>query len=413
MARTHERTEGRAGVRALVLVVIASIACISVLGVAELLNPPRSHLMPVPSSSSPAPTPTPLPGPVPAALAGTRYERGVNVYTLEFNRGRSAPMTQWGEPQSSYDLLAQHGIRIVRLAFSWGMIQPVRSANPTPADVQASLDAPLDGPGMAVVTDEVHKIEQAGMYPILDLHNGCGYPNGPGQPPAYEVYCGKGISTVQVQHVWGLLSEAFKHDPKIAGYDIFNEPETTEVSFATYRSYTQAAVTAIRRTGDRHRIWVESMLRNFSLAQNAPKGPWIRSKGVIDRSIVYSQHFYPLGANSTDLHYPGVNTTFLEGLTAFGDWCKRGHVHCSVGEVGWPSGSRLGTDTASVTGWNDLGEMFYEIADRYRMDVTYFAASSETSGFLIAYHGDADAFPAPGITVADTQTNVIEAHPTH
>lgn len=414
MASPHERTEGRAGVRALVLVVIASIACISVLGVADLLSPPRSHLAPVPSSSSKAPRAAPLPGPVPAGIAGNRYERGVNVYTLEFNRSRSAPFDQWGEPQSSYDLLAQHGVKIVRLAFSWDMIQPLTTAQPTAADVQAALDGPLDGPGLAALLVEVHRIEHAGMYPILDLHNGCGYPNGPGKPPAYEVYCGAGISLRQVQHVWGMLSAVFKSDPMIAGYDLFNEPETTELSFSTYRAYTQAAVSAIRRTGDRHRIWVESMLRNFSLAQNAPQGPWIRSKGVVDRSIVYSQHFYPLAANSNDLRFRSEATysAFLAGVTAFGDWCRRGHVHCSVGEVGWPSGSRLGKDRASVTGWNNLGELFYEIADRYRMDVTYFTASSETSGFLIAYHGDQNAFPAPGITMADTQADVIDAHPT-
>ena len=279
--------------------------------------------------------------------------------------------------------------------------------------MQAALDGPLDAAGMDALKGEVQKIERAGMYPILDLHNGCGYPNGPGNAPRYEVYCGAGITTAQVQHVWGMLSHHFARDPRIAGYDLFNEPETTELSFPTYRAFTQAAVTAIRRTGDRHRIWVESMLRNFSLAQDAPKGPWIRTHGVIDRSIVYSQHFYPLAASSTDLRFSSVATYsgFLAGVTAFGDWCRRGKVHCSVGEVGWPSGSRLGKDTASVTGWNNVGEMFYEIADRYRMDVTYFAATSATSGFLIAYHGTQNTFPASGITVADTQADVIDAHP--
>jgi hypothetical protein len=394
----------------LTLIALFSLVCVCLLGTMELLQPPHVRV----HTPSPSPTASPLPGPVPESLAGTKYQRGVNSYTMEFNRYRSSPPGTWGEPQSSYDLLAAHGITIVRLAFSWDMVQPLPSGNPTAADVQAGLNGPLDPEGMAALNAEVHKIERAGMYPVLDLHNGCGYPNGPGSPPKYEVYCGAGISIAQVQHTWGMLAEAFKSDPMIAAYDLFNEPETKELSFATYKAYTQAAVSAIRRTGDRHRIWVESMLRDFSLADNATKGPWIRSHGKIDHSIVYSQHFYPLAASSNDLRYRGDDSygSFLDGVTAFGEWCRRYAVHCSVGEVGWPSGSRIGNDPASVTGWNGLGDRFYAIADAYRLDVTYFAASSETSGFLIAYRDDTDTFPAHGITVADTQAEVIEAHPT-
>jgi endoglucanase len=336
-------------------------------------------------------------------LDGYRYLRGVNMYTLQFMLGEE-DASLVGEPQSSYDYLADRGHQIVRLAVPWRGLQPLLDG-----DVQASLNAPVDEDYLAAVEEEVSKIDRSGMRTILDLHNGCTYPWGPGDYIDGSVTCGAGISEKQATAIWRELSSRFKDDKRVAAYDIFNEPRY-QVGVETYKEFAQAVVTAIRDNGDEHTIWVEAMIGvRGRLVAIAPEGPWIEDP--LDR-IVYSEHFYAdesRGPFDADAGYEEL----FAGVETFADWCDDGGVHCSIGEVGWPSGGRDGIQTAeSAEGWNRLFERFYDLADRRRLDVTYFTATSfKSSGPFIAYGSTEGGVPVPGIDKRYSQADTIEAHP--
>lgn len=205
------------------------------------------------------------------------------------------------------------------------------------------------------------------------------------------------------------MAQEFQGDARVAAYDLFNEVKLALVPADTYKSYTRAVVSAIRDTGDQHTIWVEAMreAKAGTLAAIAPDGPWIDDP--LDR-IVYSQHFYPGGTGTTlraDESGSSAEQVFVDAVTTFGRWCQRFSVHCSVGEVGWPSDESLSTTAGSSQSWTSTGEAFYSAADRYRLDVTYFASTRKSScGWLMAYCGDGDT-----IGDARSQSVVIEAHP--
>lgn len=354
--------------------------------------------------------------PAPGSIR-TVYERGVNVYTLEMNRHSDEPVEGWGEPQSSYDYLASRGTSIVRLAFSWGMLQPPVEDKRGDIDFDKSLAAPVDEDALAVVREQVDRIEAAGMRAVVDLHNGCSYPEGPGADPDQSVFCGDGLSQEAQAAIWLTLSNEFKDDPGVYAYDLFNEPRTGNLDFATYRQYSQAVVDAIRGNGDDHTLWVEAMIGDWTLADKAKDGPWITSPdGTVDESIVYSEHFYPGSTSRGNRAYnpDGDYGGFIGGIRRFGEWCQKWDVHCSIGELGWPSASSQERYTGDYDGqWDGMGQRAYELADEYSLDVTYFAAMGTDDGYLFAYDSSDPSFPSMvGIDRAQSQADVIERHPT-
>jgi endoglucanase len=343
------------------------------------------------------------------------YERGVNVYTLEMNRHSDLPVSDWGEPQASYDYLASRGVRIVRLAFSWGMLQPPVENKKGKIEFKSSLSAPVDVDAMAVLREQVHRIENADMRPVIDLHNGCSYPEGPGAKPAESVFCGDGLSVDQQVGIWLTLSDEFRNDDEIYAYDLFNEPRTSNMTFTTYKKYSQAVVDALRENGDPHAFWLNAMVGDWTFADNVKDGPWVTSRdGTVDLSIVYSQHFYPGSTAQGNRAYNPSQTykTFLGAISRFGRWCEKWEVHCSIGELGWPGSTSQAKYKGSYGGeWDALGELAYLRADEYELDVTYFAAMGTDSGYLFAYDSSKPTLPARrGIDSARSQAAVIEKH---
>lgn len=246
------------------------------------------------------------------------------------------------------------------------------------------------------------------MRVVLDLHNNGTYPSSQGEFPSGTVWFGNGISKSQAQEIWRKLSDKFRNDHVVAAYDIFNEVRLSMVSAETYRNYTQAVVDAIRANGDTHTLWVEGMKEAATggVAQIAPGGPWISD--TLDR-VVYSQHFYPGGTGTAlrpNTAASAADEAFLAALTEFGTWCRRYDVHCSIGEVGWPSDESLDISRDDRSSWSSLGEKFYALADAYGMDITYFASTRKSScGWLMAYCGNGDE-----IDDARSQSAVIEKH---
>jgi endoglucanase len=337
-------------------------------------------------------------------LAGYEYLRGVNVYSLIFP-GKGVPIAALGEPQSSYDYLAQRGVKIVRLAVPWQRLQEI----PEGGTAVDGLNGPVNLEYLDMVGEQVSRAGAAGIRTVIDLHNGCTYPWGAGAAVEGSVRCGLGITEDHVTKIWSTIALRFRDDPNVAAYNIFNEPRW-QVGVDTYLRYSQVAVDAIRAMGDTHSIWVEGMLSDERgrLSAIAPWGPWI-----IDPlgRIIYSEHFY---ADSYGEYDPATESrTVLDRLRQFGDWCTQWEVHCAVGEVGWPSNGPGGYfSPESDAGWNALFEEFYTIADQYKLDVTYFAASgTHQVGTLLAYVPSRPGTPArTGIDSARSQAEVIEGH---
>ncbi|QHC59326.1 cellulase family glycosylhydrolase [Rathayibacter sp. VKM Ac-2760] len=342
---------------------------------------------PTPTGSS---TPTASPTPLPTAesglatyLDGNSYLRGVNLYTLQ--QQRSLPTSKVKpDNQATYDFLASRGVSIVRLAVPWQRLQPWKPGD----DVRAALDAPVDSAYLDLLEEQVERAGKAGIRLVLDLHNSCAFPWGTGPVPKGTIYCGSDLTVDDVLKVWRALSSRFAGDDRVAAYNLFNEPRGSLTGATAYFRYVQAVVDDLRQRGDEHAIWIDSILLS-SFAEDAPDGPPISDP---QNAIVYSQHFYLHG---------GTRKSLLERITAFAKWCSDQGVHCAIGELGWQSDS--GADD------RESFELAYRIADRYRLDVTYFSATSvEDPKGLIAY----SAKPGSStISVRHSQASVIEAHP--
>jgi endoglucanase len=331
----------------------------------------------------PAPVPLPVaPGPRRPVL------RGVNTYTLNYSAGAHGPPT--GEPAASYAYLAARGHRLVRLPFEWGLVQP-------------ALGRPLDPAVLPVLDREVAAIADAGMRVVLDVHSSGRHPKALRARHRF----GAGISTAQFADVWLRLSDRFAGDQRIHAYDLMNEP--FDMPDAVWQHYSQAAVHALRAHGDRTLLWIEG--NQLSLAQvwreHQPM-PWIDDP--LDHHV-YSAHCYPGDAANRPqpAPRPAEQDAFLRGLRDFVAWLSQYGCRGSIGEIGWPSARRVGPTGAAE--WNRLGEAWYQMADAGRLDVTYFGASSAYDNWLWAYDARQNSLRIPGLTIAESQAAIIEAHP--
>ncbi len=323
------------------------------------------------------------PAPAPTTAAANKVLRGVNMWTLFYTSGWS----KLTEPQSSFDFLGARGIKVIRLPFAWEPLQP-------------TLGGDLDAAYLTKVKDQITKAANAGMQTILDLHD---------YNPEWDARPASAVgSKFQVAHfadLWRRLSLEFKDDTRVVAYDLQNEPN--EISTAAWQTSSKAAAQAIRGNGDQKLLWVESI--NWSAVQDfAQVTPWMN-----DPNVMYSGHEYFEYSGSYRKGfdfgaYAAETSTALSRLKTFTDWCQTHQVRCSIGEVGWPSSRR----SSSWQQWNALAEQWYQAADAANLWVTYWTAGSAMDEVQVAYDAPANsANPLPGVSVAETQSLVIEKHP--
>lgn len=330
------------------------------------------------------PSAPPASGPKPSP---TLYLRGVNSYTFAYASTGGAPYR--GEPQASYHFLAGRGVELVRLPFYWGPLQP-------------ELGGPLDPDYVTGLKAEVERIKTAGLKVVLDLHNSCRW-------PMYDspALCGREITRAHVADVWSRLSQLFAGEPAVVAYDLMNEPH--HMPNATWEDYSQAMVDAVRATGDRKELWVEGNgYSGVDAFQARHPRAWISDPAG---KVTYSAHQYfeYCGCHSKGFDYGGYAEelpSVLPRLKSFTDWLARNRVRGSIGEVGWPSSRR----TATWPQWNAKAEEWYRAADAARLPVTYFSATSAYNQSIAAYDAPRNAWAIPGLSVAETQAQVIEAH---
>ena len=366
--------------RRIVLMVVAVLA--GALGLAVLAGGSGDR----PERSRPGSEP-PRGAQQPAGAKAPGYRRGVNVYTLLY---LSSDPAYRGEPSSSYRFLASRGIDIIRLPFRWGTLQP-------------TLGGPFDPAFEASLIREVRRIDAAGMQTVLDLHNSYRHPTSEG--PASIV---DGISQAHLDDVWLKLSRLFEDDPSIYAYDLMNEPY--DLPSRAIETASQGIVTALREAGDDTLLWIEG--NEYSAVEDWTSNhrkPWIEDPAD---NHMYSAHSYIGGQDSNPI-YPGnidgdPRRATLANLKVFTDWLDRHGQRGSIGELGWPS-RRF---NPSWQAWNRLYDAWYRAADAAALDVTYFGATSAYDEHLFAYDAPQNRFRStPGISQAESQASVIEAHP--
>jgi len=316
---------------------------------------------------------------------GRDYLRGVNVFTFAY--ASSDPRFP-GEPARGYRFLADRGHRLVRLPFFWGK-------------VQRRLGDPLDPAGLKALADEVDRANAAGLRVVLSLHNSCRFPEV--DSPAR---CGDGISRQQLTDLWQRLSRRFAKDRGVIAYDIMNEPY--DIDPGDWESFSQAVVDGLRGRGDTKLLWIEAS--GYSSPEDfARRHPQAWIDDPADK-IMYSAHQYfdESGTYLNGFDFDSYDTDGVVGdLLLFTRWLSDNGARGSVGEVGWPSARR--TDTWQE--WNDLGETWYRVADEAGLWVTYFSATSAYDEKQSAYDAPANRLnPIPGISVARSQSKVIERH---
>ncbi|HTY31853.1 glycoside hydrolase family 5 protein [Mycobacterium sp.] len=246
----------------------------------------------------------------------------------------------------------------------------------------------------------------AGIDVIIDLMEGCTYHQSDGS----VVACSRGISSDQFANVWTRLAARFKDTAGVAAYDLMNEPNDlssdgteTRADAVIWERFSQAAVDAVRQTGDHHQLMIEGI--SWSNVDTFPdKHPraWIKDPR---HDVVYSAHQYfdwtggygfprqpvpqlrySYWANKFQRDGTTGGQAFddwnLHRLDTFVDWLSRNHVRGAIGEVGWPSYEEMlasGLPAAEAADeaehWNTLGSKWFDRADAAMLGVTYFSAS--------------------------------------
>lgn len=346
------------------------------------------------------------------------YLRGVNDITFHWFGGYGDHAGN--ESVASYEFLARHGVAVLRVPVPWERIQPTLGGELDPAEV-------------ARLATEISRARAAGIDVMIDLASSCTYHQSDGS----VVACSRGISSDQFANVWTRLAARFKDTAGVLAYDLMNEPNDltgddtdTRADAVIWERFSQAAVDAVRRTGDRHQLMIEGVSwSNVDMFAELHPRAWIKDP-VHD--VVYSAHQYfdwtgrytVPGRVGFQFRYSYWANTFqsngtthgqafddwnLHRLDKFVTWLRRNHVRGAIGEVGWPSYEEMlavglpAAEAADETEhWNTLGDKWFDRADAAKLTVTYFCASGAERE---TYPGAPPGLPEPNTVFAHAGGN--------
>lgn len=233
-------------------------------------------------------------------LPGRESRHGVNLAGLEFGAQRDDfSSTQPGvlgqdyfdEPAASFTFLAERGIDLVRLPFSWERLQP-------------SLGGPLDTEYAATIEAMLDAAAENGIDIVLDLHNYAAY-----QSPEGELLLGTdALPAENLTEVWLRIAERWGEHPSVIAYGLMNEPhslpgDSVRDAAIGWESISQQTVTELRAAGDDTLLLVAgydySSLPRWR--ENHPTG-WIDDPA---NNFRYEAHHYwdSLAEGAYDLSY--------------------------------------------------------------------------------------------------------------
>lgn len=227
--------------------------------------------------------------------------RGVNVAGAEFGApvvGPSSPFSNLhpGVPETAYhydsqatfDYLASRGVRLVRLPVRWERLQ------------RAPL-APLDGAEVARLRAALARAGASGLQVVVDVHNYGSYYLDDGIQGVRRAIGSPELPVAAFADLWSRLSAAVTDAPGLLGYGLMNEPVAMPTVNGQsppklWEHASQAAVDAIRATGDRRVVLVPGY--QWSGAQRwSEQHPTAWISDPVGR-VRYEAHHYWDGDNS-------------------------------------------------------------------------------------------------------------------
>jgi endoglucanase len=341
--------------------------------------------------------------------------RGVNSYDFLYSSGYGDGYGPALSSDATYPYLYSRGIRLIRLPFSHGDT-PSGGAG---TGIQPMLLGDLDPNVLSRLKTEVAKAAAAGLQVVLDLHCSirfpCSYEDDAGQTPGEE------LTQDQFNDVWLKISREFRGLPGVYAYDLANEPfqdanETAQQQNAFVMAREQGAVAALRADGDNTRVIIEGS--NYdSPTWVAARSPWISDPAG---NVEYSGHDYPGTGGGSIVFNQAAADAFVSDIQTFESWCNGNQVRCYIGEWGWPGANSMPDGDTDWQLFNATAEQAYEAADAANMDVTYFTSETSYNNSLAAYSATTQGLDLNGqpmicrpMSVAQTQSQVIEAHPTY
>jgi hypothetical protein len=198
-------------------------------------------------------------GVVQAHLDKTGTLRGIDLPSGAFAAGPEGPTWysndrpgRYGEDyyyDSSADLrqVARTGARIVRLSMTWERLQH-------------GLGAPLDQRELARIRATLQAAQSAGLGVVLDLHGYGDYWVTDTGGHQRLTLGSRSLTDAQFADFWRRLSIALVDSTAVIGYGLMNEPTNLAADPAEgsrrWQSASQAAVQAIRGTGDNRIVFV-------------------------------------------------------------------------------------------------------------------------------------------------------------
>lgn len=151
-----------------------------------------------------------------------------------------------------------------------------------------------------------------------------------------------------------------------------------------WEEYSQAAVDAIRATGDSKYIMIEGYDYSsaYYWATNHPT-KWISDSANkiiysahsymdLDRSGTYTRTFAAEVTDATNGGYASVSARSIAYVKNFTDWVEAQGVKGQIGEIGWPNSA---TD-ADFASWDVVGNDVLTFLDSKNIEYTFWATGS-------------------------------------
>ena len=159
------------------------------------------------------------------------------------------------------DELENLGVNLVRVPFEWNHLMTYDESNNTYSFLTSS-----DEQLFRHMDWIVRECSKRGIYVIFDLHIGPGNLNGGGHRGDEGIHFLEDTHRKAINRIWARMSNHFKDEPTVAGYDLVNEPDVPnseeygEGPFnkaKTLVKFYDELYETIRDTGDEHIIFME------------------------------------------------------------------------------------------------------------------------------------------------------------
>ena len=241
---------------------------------------------------------------------------------------------------------AAQGVRHIRLPGLWEHFQPVPGGD-------------LDDEYCRIYRSVIEQCRLLKISITCDPCHNYGHYRYQGQ----DLCFGDGHLTAELfADFWGKFAHRFGDLSNITGWDLMGEPSnlpgpSVAAQSGAWQAAAQAAITAIRKTGDKRQIWVEGY--GHSSAQAWPvNNPSLHLLHDPARKLVFSAHCY-LDRDNSGSHYywdeevaagdlvsggPLTTNVGVERIRPFVEWLRTHGLGGNIGECGAGRQDRAGAE---------------------------------------------------------------------